>query len=202
MFLSENSSHISSDTKPRWAVHPKKYEGRDIEAGEIPEGHSHFGRYFANSRAKLKEKDPLGYAVIEKFFPPYLTYTPVLPESFSGTFSMKLDPSVAYTYKTQHLTNATLTGDNDSNLTGNGYDNVLTGNAGNNLLTGGAGSDELDGGGGEDTALFAGPFADYEITKDGETVSVSDGVADRDGTDSLHNIELLQFSDREVSLEE
>ena len=185
-----------------WAIHPKKYEGRDIEAGEIPEGHSHFGRYFANSRSKLKEKDPLGYAVIEKFFPPYLTYTPVLPESFSGTFSMKLDPSVAYTYKTQHLTNATLTGDNDSNLTGNGYDNVLTGNAGNNILTGGAGSDELDGGDGEDTAFFAGPFADYEITKDGEAVSVSDGVPDRDGTDSLHNIELLQFSDKKVPLEE
>jgi len=185
-----------------WAVHPKKYEGRDIEPGEIPEGHSHFGRYFANSRAKLKEKDPLGYAVIEKFFPPYLTYTPVLPESFSGTFSMKLDPSAAYTYKTQHLTKATLTGSNDANLTGNGYDNVLTGNAGNNILAGREGADELDGGEGEDTAVLAGPSADYEITKDGETVTVSDGVADRDGTDSLRNIEFLQFSDKKVSLEE
>ena len=74
-----------------WAVHPTKYEGRDIEPGDIPEGHSHFGRYFANARAKVSAQDPLGYAVIEKFFHPYLTYTPKLPADFSGTFSMELD---------------------------------------------------------------------------------------------------------------
>ena len=176
-----------------WAIHPTKYEGRAIEPGEIPEGHSHFGRYFANSRAKQKEKDPLGYAVIEKFFPPYLTYTPELPEDFSGTFSMELDPSAAYTYKSQHLTKATLTGANNANLKGNGYDNVLTGNAGNN---------ELDGGEEEDTAVFSGPSTEYEISKEGGTVTVSDGVADRDGTDSLRNIELLQFSDDTVAVEE
>ena len=130
-----------------WAVHPKKYEGRDIEPGDIPEGHSHFGGYFANGRAKMKAQDPLGHALIEKFFPPYLTYTPELPEDFSGTFSMELDPDVAYTYKSQHLRSATLTGSRDANLTGNRHDNVLTGNAGNNVLKGGAGSDELDGGG-------------------------------------------------------
>jgi len=176
-----------------WAMHPTKYEGRDIEPGEIPEGHSHFGRYFANSRAREKEKDPLGYAVIERFFHPYLTYTPELPEDFTGTFSMELDPSVKYTYKTQHLRKATLTGSNDANLQGNGYDNVLTGNAGNN---------ELDGGEGEDTAVFSGPSTEYEISKEGGTVTVSDGVADRDGTDSLRNIELLQFSDDTVAVEE
>ena len=185
-----------------WAVLPKKYEGRDIEPGEIPEGHSHFGRYFANSRAKLREQDPLGYAVIEKFLHPYLTYTPELPEDFSGTFSMERDPNVAYTHKTQHLRNATLTGRNDANLTGNGYDNALKGNAGNNVLKGGAGADELDGGEGEDTAAFAGSSADYEIQNDGESVTVSDHVADRDGTDTLENIELLRFSDKKISLEE
>ena len=66
-----------------WAVKPKKYEGRVLRPDDLPEGTSHFGRYFANSRAKLKELDPAGYELVEKFFPPYLTYTPELPKSFS-----------------------------------------------------------------------------------------------------------------------
>ena len=53
-----------------WAVHPTLYESRPIEPGDIPDGHSHFGRYFANSRDAVKEQDSLGYALIEKFLPP------------------------------------------------------------------------------------------------------------------------------------
>lgn len=174
-----------------WAVHPTKYEARPIEPGDIPEGHSHFGRYFANSRAALKTDDPLGYAVIEKFFSPYLTYTPELPESFMGTFSMTLDPNERYTYKTQHLRSAALMGTNNANLVGNRYDNVLNGNAGDNVL---------DGREGEDTAVFAGPRGDYEIERRDDAVVVRDSVANRDGTDTLADVELAQFADETVSL--
>ena len=185
-----------------WTVPPTVYEGRDIEPDEIPEGHSHFGQYFAGSRPRMEEKDPLGFALVRKFVRPYLTYTPELPLDFSGTFSMAFDPDERYTMKTQHLRNAALTGDGDANLRGNVHDNVLTGNAGANRLEGGGGSDTLDGGGGEDTAVFGGPAADCEVTGDADSTTVSDSQPDRDGADVLRGVELLQFSDGVVQLEQ
>ena len=183
-----------------WAVAPKKWEGRDLEPGEIPEGTAHFGQNEANSRAELLELDPVGYALVEKFFPPHLTYTPQLPEDFEETFSLAFDESLVYTYKSQHLKDVSLRGSNDANLTGNAYDNVLTGNAGNNILKGSAGDDQLDGGDGDDTAVFSGESADYSIDDEGEYVTVVDRQENRDGTDTLRNIEYLQFSDRRVTL--
>ena len=181
-----------------WAVHPTLYESRPIEPGDIPEGHSHFGRYFANTREAMRDKDPAGFALIEKFLPPHLTYTPQLPGDFTGTFSMSLDPEADYTYKTQHLRGATLIGSNDAELIGNGHDNTLTGNAGANVLTGGGGNDVLDGGEGEDTAIFRGPASDYQIEAEGETVTVTDSDEERDGSDCLRGVEYLKFSDGEV----
>jgi len=185
-----------------WAVHPTLYEARPIEPGRIPEGQSHFGRYFANSREAVRQQDPAGYALIERFLPPYLTYTPLLPEDFTGTFSLALDPAAAYTYKTQHLRSAALTGDGAADLTGNDFDNSLIGNEGSNLLAGAGGDDMLDGAGGEDGAVFAGPADEYEISETDGVVTVSDGVEGRDGTDSLRNIEYLQFGDSRVPLED
>ena len=185
-----------------WTMPPTKYEGRDIEPGDIPEGHSHFGRYFAGSRAAMLEQDPPGYTLIEKFVPPYLTYTPELPRDFTGTFSMRFDPAERYTYKTRHLIRASLGGNGNANLTGNQHDNTLTGNSGNNSLSGGGGDDELNGGDGEDTAVFDGPSADYEIVYNRETVTVRDRQQDRDGTDLLRGIEMLGFSDGVIPLQQ
>ncbi|MCY3968329.1 MAG: hypothetical protein OXG74_00210 [Acidobacteria bacterium] len=185
-----------------WTVPPTMYEGRDIEPGQNPEGHSHFGEYFAGSRASMPEKDPLGYALVTNFVGPYLTYTPELPLDFSGTFSMTYDPHVRYTMKTQHLRNVALTGDGDADLQGNAHDNVLTGNAGANVLEGGGGNDTLEGGEGSDTAVFSGPAADYEVTTDAGGTTVTDSQADRDGVDTLRGVESLQFSDGTVQLEQ
>ncbi len=184
-----------------WTVPPTRYEGRDIGPDDIPEGHSHFGEYFAGSRALMEEKDPPGWALIRKFVPPDLTYTPELPLDFSGTFSMAFDPDERYTMKTRHLRNVALTGNGDANLRGNAHDNVLTGNAGANLLEGGGGNDTLDGGPGGDTAVFSGPEADYEVTRDTDGATVSDAQPERDGTDVLRGIESLQFSDGIVQLQ-
>jgi hypothetical protein len=183
-----------------WTVRPKLYEGRDIAPEDVPEGQSHFGRYFAGSRARMKEHDPAGYALMEKFFPPFLTYTPELPVYFEGTFSLTFDESKAYTYKSQHLVNVTLTGTNNANLTGNAYDNVLTGNAGDNILIGGSGNDIIEGGEGKDTAVYSGPRADYIIQIHNGDSKVTDGKANRDGEDSLKNIEILKFSDETVEI--
>ncbi len=184
-----------------WTVPPTMYEAVDIESGEIPEGHSHFGRYFAGSRSAMREQDRLGFDLIRKFLPPHLTYTPELPLDFTGTFSMRFDPEARYTMKTQHLRSVALTGDGDANLVGNAHDNVLTGNAGANLLEGGGGNDTVRGGEGYDTAAFSGPATDYEVSGNANGVTVTDSRADRDGVDMLQGVEALRFSDGTIPLE-
>jgi len=183
-----------------WVVQPKKWEGRDLKPGEMPEGTAHWGQNVANTRARLLETDPVGYELVTNFFHPYLTYTPLLPVDFEGTFSIAFDPSLVYTHKSQHLKNVTLRGNNDANLTGNAYDNVLTGNAGDNVLRGGGGDDLLVGGKGEDAAVFSGDYADYTVARSDGIVTVRDKRLNRDGTDSLTGIEFVQFNDRRVEL--
>lgn len=78
---------------------------------------------------------------------------------------------------------------------GSGAD-VLSGNSANNRLTGGAGNDDLDGGGGIDTAVFSGNRSAYTIDTSGPKVVVTGP----DGTDTLVNIEFLQFADQIVAL--
>ena len=183
-----------------WMVRPKKYEGRDIGPKDVPEGTSHFSRYFANSREKLKKLDPSGYALVEKFFQPYLTYNAKLPENFAGTFSLTFDKDIVYTYKSQHLKDVTLRGNNPAHLVGNAWDNKLTGNNGDNQLAGGAGSDVLNGGNGKDTAIFSGNYNEYTITKENGRITVTDKKTNRDGIDVIINIEWLQFQDQRVAL--
>lgn len=183
-----------------WWPNPTKYEGIPVEErGGIPPGQSHFGRFHVNSRARLREVDADGYALIEAFFQPYLTYTPELPEGFAGIFSIELDPESRYTNKSQHLRHVTLTGSGDAGLSGNGGDNRLTGNGGDNTLRGNGGDDFLDGGAGGDTAVFHGNRSEYEIQHTPEgALRVVDGVPNRDGTDELKNVELLRFADQQL----
>lgn len=183
-----------------WTVPPKLYEGRSIGPEENPRGKSHFGRYFAGSRARMEHLDPRGYALVQQFFPPWLTYTPELPEDFEGTFSLNYDESLAYTAKSQHLRNVALRGNKNANLVGNDYDNVLTGNDGDNILTGRRGHDMIIGGEGEDLAVFSGLSGEYRILKDGEWAFVEDTRPERDGTDACLGIEILRFRDKDVRL--
>lgn len=183
-----------------WTLRPKKYEGRKIKPEDVPGGHSHFGRYFAGSRERMKELDPSGYSLIQKFFPPYLTYTPELPTYFEGIFSLTFDESLVYTYKSQHLVNVTLTGNNNVSLVGNDFDNTLIGNAGNNVFEGKGGNDTIDGATGMDTAVFSGTYSEYKITETGDAITVEDNQPQRDGFDTLKNIEILRFSDKEIKL--
>jgi hypothetical protein len=183
-----------------WTLRPKKYEGREIKPEDVPEGQSHFGRYFAGSRERMQELDPDGYTLIQKFFPPYLTYTPELPEYFEGTFSLKFDESLVYTYKSQHLVDVILTGSNNADLLGNNFDNTLTGNVGNNVFVGDGGDDTIYGGAGNDTAVFLGIYSEYKITEADGAILVEDNQPQRDGSDTLKNIEILRFSDKEIKL--
>ncbi|MFI0377516.1 MAG: DUF4347 domain-containing protein, partial [Candidatus Thiodiazotropha sp.] len=75
--------------------------------------------------------------------------------------------------------------------------------SGDDTLTGGAGDDYLDGGAGTDTAVFSGNRADYDITwyaGTSELVVSDTRGGSPDGTDTLINIEELQFADQTVTI--
>ncbi len=148
------------------------------------------GGYVAKSRKEIAEKDPMGYAIMEKFFSPYLTINARIDSRFEGTFSMVFDDAMPYTHKSQYLVNATLTGDKNSNLTGNDRNNQLSGNSGKNIL---------DGREGNDTAMFSGSSDQYKIKRSENGIMVDDSVSGRDGTVTLKNIEQLQFTNETLS---
>jgi Ca2+-binding RTX toxin-like protein len=99
------------------------------------------------------------------------------------------------------------------NLTGSSFDDILTGDNGRNVLrglygqdrlfgnggvdrlTGGGSDDYLDGGSGWDYAIFAGNRAEYSVTTSGAQTIVARIAAGGEGTDTLVNIEALQFAD-------
>ena len=96
-----------------------------------------------------------------------------------------------------------LTGDaSDNTITAGDGDQAINGDLGNDTITGGAGNDTIDGGLDTDTAVYAGAMADYRITGAGANLVVTDTntLDGDDGTDTLSNIEALQFSDGALSV--
>lgn len=86
---------------------------------------------------------------------------------------------------------------------GSGNDTIV-GNAADNTLTGGAGNDVLDGGAGVDAAAYSGPSLDYSWFQaaDGSWTVVDNRAGSPDGTDTLRNIQYLDFSDTQVQLDD
>jgi VCBS repeat-containing protein len=67
----------------------------------------------------------------------------------------------------------------------------------NDTMTGGLANDTLDGGAGTgDVSIYAGSWSQYTVTRSGGTYTIVDSVADRDGTDTVTNTELLKFGTR------
>ena len=81
-------------------------------------------------------------------------------------------------------------------LNGGDGDDRLNGDLDNDRLFGRAGNDILDGGDGTDTARYEGSFADYDFDIETGVITVIDQRAATQGdTDTLTNIEILQFDD-------
>jgi len=139
-----------------------------------------WGIYISKTRDDIREKDPNGLEIMKQFFHPYLTFRAEIDEGFKGTFLMAFDSEKPYTHKSRYLLHATLTGKENSNLTGNDQDNTLSGNDGNNII---------DGGNGQDTVVFPESKSAYQITKnqDGSIKVIGNG------TDTLINVENLVF---------
>ena len=88
----------------------------------------------------------------------------------------------------------------DNELSGGEGNDTLNGGVGNDVLDGGAGNDVLDGGAGMDTANWTRSSDNYQLTSTGTGWKVADKIGG-DGTDTLVNVEKLQFSDRTVIIE-
>ena len=149
-----------------------------------------WGIYIAKTRNEIKQKDPKGKKLLEAFLPEMMFgYESLIDPNFSGTFFMELNNSKPWTHKSQYLVEVTLTGNLNSNIEGNSANNIFKGNTGNNTING------KDG---DDVACFQGKHDEYKIKKVQNRVIVKDLINERDGTDTLINIEKILFSDQEV----
>jgi hypothetical protein len=82
-------------------------------------------------------------------------------------------------------------------LDGGAGNDSLYGQAGNDSLTGGLGADLLYGGAGIDTAIYSGSLGDFTLTKGTDSWA----IVKSDESDSLINIERLQFADTNLALD-
>ena len=131
--------------------------------------------------------------------------------SAANTYYSAYDRSALYTgdYNVAIAHNAVI-----ENAIGGSANDTITGNSSNNDLSGGAGDDRIEGNGGDDTinggthttgdvAVFNDAYANYTITEvvAGTTYTVAhNGGAGADGTDTLSNIEFLEFTDQTIDL--
>lgn len=76
----------------------------------------------------------------------------------------------------------------------------ISGTSGNDKLQGLAGNDSLNGGGGTDAALFSGNRSTYTLARTASGFTVAAQGAS-DGTDTLTNIERLQFADSKLAVD-
>lgn len=142
---------------------------------------SMWGMYEPHDRVEIKSEDPEGQKVIDDdFFPPYITYNAQIDKNFNGTFSLKFDSSLPYTYHSRYLKDITLAGTNDVKVKVNELDNDITGNDGKN------------------TVIFSGNHDDYDISRENGKVIVTDKKG-RDGKNTLQKIQILKFADIVVS---
>ena len=145
--------------------------------------HGMWGLYVGKTRADILTDDPMGAAIMDnKFFHPYLTYNARIDASLNGNFSLKFDTSKPYTHHARYLKDVTLLGSNDNTVTVNELDNNITGNTGTN------------------TVIFSGNSSEYTVTTENGSTTVTDNTANRDGTNTLSNIEKLQFADQTIDL--
>jgi serralysin len=123
------------------------------------------------------------------------------PGTWSTASSAQLASLGSGHYAAGNIANALLYNNNPASLIenavgGSGFD-TLTGNTANNSFTGGAGNDTLNGAAGSDIAVYSGMFANYTVVQnsDGSWSVVDLRSGSPDGSDTLWNMEYLQFSD-------
>ena len=79
----------------------------------------------------------------------------------------------------------------------NDGNDLISAGAGDDHIYGNGGNDTIDGGGGNDTVVFSGNYAEYTITHDAtsSSLTIADSVSGRDGTDVVTTAENFRFAD-------
>ena len=93
-------------------------------------------------------------------------------------------------------------GAGDDIIVGSDGDNVLAGGLGDDTFTGGGGDDTIIGGDGTDTAVFEDNFEEFTVNLDSDSGELSVGGSDLDGNDTLIDVEVLQFGDLTITVED
>ena len=77
--------------------------------------------------------------------------------------------------------------------------NIKSSTSGNDSLTSSSNNELFDGGEGTDTVIFNGKFSNYSFTRTSTSIDIDDQrTSTNDGTDTLSNIEFIQFTDQTV----
>jgi uncharacterized delta-60 repeat protein len=122
----------------------------------------------------------------------------VVHYAYNGNSVLSISSLVSIENSISGQSNDTINGSNiDNYLDGQNGSDYLNGLGGNDTLSGGAGDDALDGGDGNDIAVYQGVKSDYIMNKNSDgSWTVTDSVLNRDGVDTLTNVEKLQFHDQ------
>ena len=115
----------------------------------------------------------------------------LVPGTFSSGNSMTNNISIAYSSVIENAVG----GAGADLIYGNDAVNALFGGAGVDLLKGGAANDTIDGGVGVDAAIYAGNHKQYALSGTTNQFTIVDNVFGRDGSDTVTNVEYLQFTD-------
>lgn len=83
----------------------------------------------------------------------------------------------------------------DDLILGSWFDDFLWGYGGNDVFAGYKGNDTINGGPGKDTAVYSGPRNQYTVEKVPSGLKVFDRMFDRDGIDTLIDVERIRFQD-------
>ena len=82
-------------------------------------------------------------------------------------------------------------------VAGTSGNDVLTGS--NAVFWGGPGNDTITGTSGVNTVAYSGSLNQYTITNNAGVIAVADNISGRDGTDTLTNIQHIQFTDYSIN---
>jgi Ca2+-binding RTX toxin-like protein len=115
----------------------------------------------------------------------------LVPGTFSSGNSMTNNISISYSCVIENAVG----GAGADYIYGNDAANALSGGAGVDLLKGGAANDTIDGGVGVDAAIYVGNHKQYTFSGTANQLSIVDKIFGRDGSDTVSNVEYLEFTD-------
>ena len=191
-------------------------EGDDVVFGE--EGDDTFigGQGGSDAFIGGAGTDTVDYSALDPTSPIYVNLTDEAGQSGVGVplFDFDLDGDI----DADDAAGAAASGDYDydllngiENVTGGAGDDIIVGSDGANVLVGGLGDDILAGAGGDDTivggegtdtAVFEDNFEEFTVNLDSDSGELSVGGSDLDGNDTLTGVEVLQFGDLTITVED